>query len=147
MKILRNCVDCLYFVRLAEDEPNSFGDGECYRYPPSSSNKQEDTGCQEELYLRPIVHGRHGWCGEFTKTVTDDFSHDSNVPLRDLSLTVRSFGCLYRSRITTLGEIEALIGDGNYREYRRSSRKIKNLGQRSFFNIKNAVSEYKDRIQ
>ena len=66
---MKVCKKCEYFVKFQPDEPNSFGDGECYRYPPSSSNMQEETGCEEELYLRPTVHGNHGWCGEFNAIV------------------------------------------------------------------------------
>ena len=59
------CKDCKFYVKLDDDELVDFGDGECYRYPKTSSNMQETTGTESELFVYPIVHGEYDWCGEF----------------------------------------------------------------------------------
>ena len=59
------CGDCRYFTMREEGEKDDFGDGDCHRYPPKSSNMQEDTGTVTELFLYPTVFSITDWCGEF----------------------------------------------------------------------------------
>jgi len=47
-------------------EGEDFGDAECRRYPPNSSNIQ--TGSESEIFGYPIVHSKHYWCGEFQQS-------------------------------------------------------------------------------
>ena len=61
----RKCESCKYYVIFEEDYISDFNDGYCQRYPKKSSNLQELTGTESELYVFPEVFGEHDWCGEF----------------------------------------------------------------------------------
>lgn len=57
-----------------------------------------------------------------------------NTPIRDLNFTVRTFNCLYRSKILTLGDI--------CMKSQRQLLKIRNLGRNSLNEIKAKLAEY-----
>lgn len=56
------------------------------------------------------------------------------TPIRDLNLTIRSFNCLYRSGIKTLGDI--------CMKSQRQLLKVRNLGRNSLNEIKAKLAEY-----
>ena len=79
------CKDCKYYVLFEDGYVSSFADGDCHRFPKTSSNKQESTGCEEELFMHIQVLGDYDWCGEFelkgvvTKVLWSDFSWSVRV--------------------------------------------------------------------
>ena len=56
------------------------------------------------------------------------------TPIRDLNLTIRTFNCLYRSKILTLGDI--------CMKSQRQLLKVRNLGRNSLNEIKAKLAEY-----
>ena len=63
-----------------------------------------------------------------------------NVEITDLNLSVRSYNCLRRAGINTVGEILAFIKeDGN------GLRKIRNLGGKSENEILERIQPYKEK--
>lgn len=57
-----------------------------------------------------------------------------NTPIRDLNFTIRTFNCLYRSKILTLGDI--------CMKSQRQLLKVRNLGRNSLNEIKAKLAEY-----
>lgn len=57
-----------------------------------------------------------------------------NTPIRDLNFTIRTFNCLYRSKILTLGDI--------CMKSQRQLLKVRNLGRNSLNEIKDKLAEY-----
>lgn len=57
-----------------------------------------------------------------------------NTPIRDLNFTIRTFNCLYRSKILTLGDI--------CMRSQRQLLKVRNLGRNSLNEIKAKLAEY-----
>lgn len=56
------------------------------------------------------------------------------TPIRDLNFTIRTFNCLYRSKILTLGDI--------CMKSQRQLLKVRNLGRNSLNEIKDKLAEY-----
>lgn len=66
------------------------------------------------------------------KTEVNDYI--LNTPIRDLNFTIRTFNCLYRSKILTLGDI--------CMKSQRQLLKVRNLGRNSLNEIKTKLAEY-----
>jgi len=65
---------------------------------------------------------------------TEAYDDILNTPIRDLNFTIRTFNCLYRSKILTLGDI--------CMKSQRQLLKVRNLGRNSLNEIKAKLAEY-----